>query len=329
MNASAIVCLEALAFGSISRKKLPIPLSADGNGRKQRFMKETDRLNQIYKFPQQILRNPQLTSSDKIVAFHLFRFINKDGIATMPKIKDMVECLKISTRMVKLAKANLIANNILSVEGDTYRILLAGQISYSTSDFHSKETMNMMGNFVKAPLYTLYANGLTSLQKICLMIFFDYFFEGNNGKYIRKRDIKLTSLHNLYKDMFSYDRLKKNLEAVKEAGWIDWKVVKSSESGEMQNKVVGSKVYKSTTKVVPYNEQEKEQEKKLEEQEELDNIEEQVIDMITDETKLTAEEIEKCMDIVNPALARKFKTIVAKWSKQEALKWLANNKRKG
>lgn len=292
-------------------------------------MKETDRLNQIYKFPQQILRNPQLTSSDKIVAFHLFRFINKDGIATMPKVSSMVDDLKISTRMIKLAKSNLIANNILSVEGSTYRILLAGQISYSTNDFHSKETMSMMGNFIKAPLGILYADGLTSLQKICLMIFFDYFFDENNGKYIRKRDIKLTSLHNLYKDLFSYDRLKKNLEAVKKAGWMDWKVFKSFECGKASTRIMGVKIFKGRMAYVPLNPQRVEEEKKVAEEEELQNIEEKVIDMTTDETKLTDEEIEKCMDIVNPALARKFKTIVAKWSKQEALKWLASNKRKG
>lgn len=310
MNASAIARTGALAFGSRSN-----------------FMKETDRLNQIYKFPTQILRNPQLTSSDKIVAFHLFRFINKDGIATMPKVSSMVDDLKISTRMIKLAKANLIANNILSVEGNTYRILCVGQIPYSTNDFHSKEAMNMMGSFIKAPLSTLYASGLTSLQKICLMIFLDYFFEEKNGKYIRKRDIKLTSLHNLYKDLFSYDRLKKNLEAVKKAGWIDWKAFKNSECGEISTKIMGAKAFPAIMKVVPYNEQEKEQEKKIEEQEELDNIEEKIMDTTTDETRLTDEEIEKCMDIVNPALERKFKTIVAKWSKKEALKWLASNKR--
>lgn len=287
-------------------------------------MKETDRLNHIYKFPTQILRHPQLTSSDKIVAFHLFRFINKDGTATMPTVQSIADELKVSLKTAKRAKSNLIANNILSVEGSTYRILCAGQISYSTTDFHSKEIMNMMGNFIKAPLGYLYADGLTSLQKLCLMMLFDYFFEEKNGKYIRKREVKLTSLHNLYKDMISYDRLCRNLEAVKKAGWMDWNVVKCIEDGETHNKTMGVKIFKGKMVFRPDNPQRKEAQKKIEQEEELQNTEEKVMDCVRT-SYLTDEEIEKCMDIVNPALARKFKTIVAKWPKQEALKWLASN----
>lgn len=294
-------------------------------------MKETDRLNQIYKFPIQILRNPQLTSSDKIVAFHLFRFINKDGMAIMPTVKDIVKCLSLNRDTVNIAKKKLIANNILSVEGSTYRILLAGQISYSTTDFHSKETMNMMGNFIKAPLSALYADGVTSLQKLCAMMFFDYFFFEKDGCYFQKKDreIKLTSLHNLYKDIISYDSLKKCLEACKKAGLIDWHVFKHiGEDGEVHNNMMGGKFRQCEYAVVPITKQRMEMKKKVAEEEELQNTEEEVIDMTTDETKLTDEEIEKCMNIVNPALARKFKTIVAKWSKQEALKWITQNKNK-
>lgn len=289
-------------------------------------MKETQRLNQVYKFPTQILRNPQLTSSDKIVAFHLFRYLNKDGTATIPTIKDIAEDLSLNRDTVKVAKANLIDNNILSVEGNSYRILLAGQISYSTNDFHSKEVMNMMGNFIKAPLGTLYADGLTSLQKICSMIFFDYFFDGNNGKYIRKREVKITSLHNLYKDMISYDRLKKALEAVKKAGWMDWKAFKSFECGEISTEIMGVIISKGRMAYVPLNQQRVEEEKKVEKEEELQNTEEKVMDCVRT-SYLTAEEIEKCCQIISDSLVRKFKTNISKWPKTEALKWVEQNKR--
>ena len=290
-------------------------------------MKEADRLNHVYKFPTQILRNPQLTSSDKIVAFHLFRYLNKDGTATMPTIKDMVEDLSLNRDTVKVAKANLIANNILSVEGSTYRILLAGQIPYSTTDFHSREVMNMMGNFIKAPLGTLYADGLTSLQKICAMIFFDYFFDENNGKYIRKREVKLRSLHNLYKDMISYDRLKKNFESIRASGWMDWKEFKSFECGEVHTKIMGVKISKGRLAWVPLNQHRIEEEKKVEEEEILQNTEEKVMDCVRT-SYLTDEEIEKCCQIISDSLVRKFKTNVSKWPKQEALNWVAQNKKK-
>lgn len=239
--------------------------------------KLSKQFNTSYKFPQEVLRDKSLTPADKIVAFHLFRFINDLGTAGMPKIESMVEDLNLSEGTIKRAKSKLISKGYLSInEDNTYNFKLAG-ITYTTKDIRKKDIMNMLGNFIKVPLYMLYLEELTSAEKLYLMMFFDYFFEiiyeNDNISFRRKRNIKLTDLHNLYKDYAEYDAFKKALKSIKtKTEWIDWKtIITTNKDGNVNHTIIGGFVpmAKLCFKAVTPEEIKKEEEyKQIEEKEE-------------------------------------------------------------
>ena len=106
--------------------------------------KLSKQFNTSYKFPQEILRDKSLTPSDKIVAFHLFRFIDDLGTSGMPKIESIASDLNISRRTVISAKSKLISKGYLSINKDnTFNFKLAG-ITYTTKDLKKKDIMNML-----------------------------------------------------------------------------------------------------------------------------------------------------------------------------------------
>ena len=101
--------------------------------------KQTRQFNTSYKFPQEILRDKSLTPADKIVAFHLFRFINDLGTSGMPKVETMAKDLNLSERTVKYAKVKLVSKGYISInEDNTYNFQISG-ITYTTKDLKKKD----------------------------------------------------------------------------------------------------------------------------------------------------------------------------------------------
>ena len=284
--------------------------------------KQTRQFNTSYKFPQEILRDKSLTPADKIVAFHLFRFINDLGTSGMPKVETISSDLNITKRTVIRAKAKLISKGYLSInEDNTYNFQIAG-ITYTTKDLKKKDTMNMLGNFIKVPLFMLYIHELTSAEKLYLMMFFDYFFEvvyeNRKISFRHKRDVKLTDLHNLYKDYAAYDAFKKALQSIKaKTDWLDWKaMINTNKDGEIRNAIYGAFIPKARVCIVPETEimQKKEQEyTKNEEVEEATYSE-------TEEPVIEVNEA-----TIPERLKMKYKNSISNWPAKDIMSWCNRN----
>lgn len=282
--------------------------------------KLSKQFNTSYKFPQEVLRDKSLTPADKIVAFHLFRFINDLGTAGMPKIETIASDLNITQRTVISAKSKLISKGYLSINKDnTYNFKLAG-ITYTTKDIRKKDIMNMLGNFIKVPLYMLYLEELTSAEKLYLMMFFDYFFEiiyeNDNISFRRKRNIKLTDLHNLYKDYAEYDAFKKALKSIKtKTEWIDWKtIVTTNKDGNVNHTILGGFVpmAKLCFKAVTPEETKKEEEYKQTEEKEEEYI----------PTEEEIKERDRLLANIRPSFKTQYETQIINNRIDEQIIWL-------
>lgn len=191
--------------------------------------------------PREILKSQELTPAQKLIYLHFFHIAGwQDNTLN---ITHLSEKLNISKRTIYSHLPHLEELNLIKVNSDKSVSVYLNGIEIKDRDFF-KNSLNrdMLGNFAKAPVQFIYDTNLSPVERIALMMIFDFNFEIDEKGYFKQKykTVNIKSAATYYNT--SYDALKKAMQRAKKIGAVEYGVYtsngKSSIYGLIFNKAV-------------------------------------------------------------------------------------------
>lgn len=190
----------------------------------------------------EILKNNQLTPATKLVAHHLFHLSGWEEENTIQSAREIAKQLGITKPSALSALKTLQDLNFLKInEDNTFKFFING-ISFNKADLSNKQCCNLVGDFVVVPTFSLYCDELTPAERDAYFKFFDFYFKIENKTFnLKKSEIHISSVATYYGD--SERSFQKHIQNIKEKGYIDYKSLKTTSSGDIKTKLIGVKAF--------------------------------------------------------------------------------------